>query len=868
MAARLGSLIKWTGLVLVLLWGVSVAMPQILRGGERLRAWLGPETTGLVFVESPEVYTRQRLVNDRYQQDAWLRGKLAEIDALDSRFVDTLTATRSDAGASVAPMGSGDRTGLGANASPLELPQIDALPFDEKFALQSAVRDKIRQLILENALDDRHDLSGNTVFGLKFDTAVIPGHKTYRSPAVVVQMVTDPLRTIRNERSPSEMAAYIAGLARYYVDAEGVDAPDPATATSDQRRDQQIVQTMGQHFEAWSGNLERRLNSHKDDYVPACPEGASAIDLATPLPLCSLERGGESDAPEIDLRPAAEDALGSLLAQADFIDEALKFELRLPARDVDVGGDFQTLLREDAADKCRALAPPLLDPERSANEERLDAISARLTDPKLIEAPLPNFLIGSTDDLRETGNVPRSIQGFLEERTQLRNRYRLASPWGQLFDLYVSLREPPSDACYAGIDVALEDKNISVLIVDGGQDEATDALSRAGWQPLPCGAAACGPGGKTVLVDIPGGWDGTLDETAEVLDDRTITALLETLDARPESAQAGELCVARYSPSGNWFFFGRNVPDERYVSESLCFAGDSFNFRLGAYRFLQRMAQVESYTYAAFPRGDVSGVVTETSSRSRVDAQFPLFSALSAAIGADEATRTRSVEAEPSIVNFASAPGEAFDFGWSIVKEGPKSPMLASQLVLVSVPAYLREIELNIWRGFLDIDEARLEDAGANALAEPLAQFMSAEPQNITLQIPPDYTALDGIVIGTRLVSGPRIRQKVVEDQCFYVTPGGSFAIAIPGARLWRSTLVTIDGLKADRIEVMPDMQGILATFDAQAADAADDGAPLMQRAELSPGTHNLVVWTSEGNAPTTIKLLNIDDGSSDCEDR
>jgi hypothetical protein len=34
------------------------------------------ETTGRIYVDSPEVYTRERLVNDRYDQDYWLRQRL------------------------------------------------------------------------------------------------------------------------------------------------------------------------------------------------------------------------------------------------------------------------------------------------------------------------------------------------------------------------------------------------------------------------------------------------------------------------------------------------------------------------------------------------------------------------------------------------------------------------------------------------------------------------------------------------------------------------------------------------------------------------------------------------------------------------
>ena len=33
------------------------------------------KTTGEIYVDSPEVYTRERLVNDRLEQEAWLRSQ-------------------------------------------------------------------------------------------------------------------------------------------------------------------------------------------------------------------------------------------------------------------------------------------------------------------------------------------------------------------------------------------------------------------------------------------------------------------------------------------------------------------------------------------------------------------------------------------------------------------------------------------------------------------------------------------------------------------------------------------------------------------------------------------------------------------------
>jgi hypothetical protein len=52
---------------------------------------------------------------------------------------------------------------------------------------------------------------------------------------------------------------------------------------------------------------------------------------------------------------------------------------------------------------------------------------------------------------------------------------------------------------------------------------------------------------------------------------------------------------------------------------------------------------------------------------------------------------------------------------------------------------------------------------------------------------------------------------------------------------------VTLDGRKATQIEVMPNMEGLLATF-AQFASESDPSV-----------THELGVWTSEGTDSVTM---------------
>jgi hypothetical protein len=75
-------------------------------------------------------------------------------------------------------------------------------------------------------------------------------------------------------------------------------------------------------------------------------------------------------------------------------------------------------------------------------------------------------------------------------------------------------------------------------------------------------------------------------------------------------------------------------------------------------------------------------------------------------------------------------------------------------------------------------------------------------------------------------------------------------SLLIMGAELWRSTVVTMGSQKADKIEVLPNMKGIIARFDkVQVPDRKmnsmpDSGGSAQVGCHTEVGVH---VWTSEG---------------------
>ena len=197
-----------------------------------------PGTTfGKIYVDTPEVYSRERLVNDRFQQDEWLRKKLEEKPThgiQGSSGSSSRTSTAVSLAVGVKPQTPPEEPVKKSKKPPKEqvekpgAPQgIEDTPI-EQFRDAMAYREEVRNEILENQLDDRHDIAGNTLYRLKFDATVIPNGDTSAYAIVEVtikgssfwdingddtkvQAPKDGQNT-RNRLPVYELARYVTGL--------------------------------------------------------------------------------------------------------------------------------------------------------------------------------------------------------------------------------------------------------------------------------------------------------------------------------------------------------------------------------------------------------------------------------------------------------------------------------------------------------------------------------------------------------------------------------------------------------------------------------------------------------------------------------
>ena len=255
----------------------------------RFIGWvLGP--TGKIYVSSPGVYTRERLVNDRNDQDFWLREQLRLLDESQIGFsAVTLSDLRFRAEVGALPGGgngpmiatSGEESGKTGGDLPASSTQ-PSLTFLDSFAIRTAARDSIRQSVLENLLDDRHDLTGNSVYGLKFDTTVIPGRFTTGRAFVRLSITPDEATLVPDEAMPDTRFPDLPyHLRTYYQFNYSQIANDPGNPNHNSFK----------LYSQWLSNVRWRLNSHFVQIVETkcrCLQRGTA-DNRTPCSLPSPE---------------------------------------------------------------------------------------------------------------------------------------------------------------------------------------------------------------------------------------------------------------------------------------------------------------------------------------------------------------------------------------------------------------------------------------------------------------------------------------------------------------------------------------------------------------------------------------------------
>ena len=181
------------------------------------------ESGGLILVDSPEVYTRERLVNDRFTQSAWLEGRLGR--ANEDHPVEIMEIQRKRKALTVGASmhvkktnekGDGDEP-VDKSASNINKESIEksidretekdiftqnlGYSLIDEFRDDLEYRNEIRTELMQSQLDDRHDIQGNTLYRLNFDSTILPGKNEdgWAVIEVVLEKNDCNIRSIYNE---------------------------------------------------------------------------------------------------------------------------------------------------------------------------------------------------------------------------------------------------------------------------------------------------------------------------------------------------------------------------------------------------------------------------------------------------------------------------------------------------------------------------------------------------------------------------------------------------------------------------------------------------------------------------------------------
>jgi hypothetical protein len=567
---------------------------------------------------------------------------------------------------------------------------VTASPIEE-FRERLAYREEIRSELIQNALDDAHDLNGNTLYRLSFDTAVVPDSDTSAWAVITVTV----------------------GVASGQVD------PTP----------EQFAQMVNQRIEAEATEVGLAIQDVCRD-ASSKETAIACIKRVRPETLAKLQRLTKTSLPGL-------------------------FALLGPI--IEVRRNNVILTDADARGIVEYLAQVASGPNTVAYNAAILGKGGVEATRRKIQADLLPGENGSDDFL----TLPRNAPPGKALKCMLNDNKRLLG---------------------FGVNVRIA----------GGMIEVTDP------------------------------------------DMAKLTILNELYGARVRDRQTFDLDEATSHRCAVAYIDARDEVDEGALRAS----------RVSAYgatpkESVQRISEVLSRREAsefAFALQAVTGAAAIDSVLNYIKSNDALFHALRRQplvlgfAGNPKADSRKGKEKEaaddPSALNTSAS------FGWII---GPKYeirntlfqqqagfrhvPIQNNVAGVISVPAHWKDVDLRIekcWKSEAgSYAECRAQTASVSLPAEPARAF----------DLQKDI--------------GRRITLSALTPDSYSVRPGQSASLVIRGENLWRNATVLLGGQEADRISVLPDMGGIVAYFKQV--------QPSSLRRQTREATVELVVATSEG---------------------
>ncbi len=143
-----------------------------------------------ISVGTPTVHTRERLLNDRFEQVAWLDEELRGTRPEKSKKPEATPSAPAPAPAPAAAKEAAEQR-MQITSESLEQLRYGADDPRKDFEMVNGYRDVLRAARARAMLDDRHDMDDNTLDLFSFDTTVMPRNGMHGSAAIEVLLTPD-----------------------------------------------------------------------------------------------------------------------------------------------------------------------------------------------------------------------------------------------------------------------------------------------------------------------------------------------------------------------------------------------------------------------------------------------------------------------------------------------------------------------------------------------------------------------------------------------------------------------------------------------------------------------------------------------------
>jgi hypothetical protein len=814
--------------------GVSCFWLGAYRYSSAVRSLITAAQDGEILVSSPTVYTRQRLVNDRLTQFAWLRDQLKAADFVtkgqdgqpDFKMIDeirTATDTLSligRVGGTASSKAEGTDHGTlksDSTRQPEANVSVDSTTA-ALFRAKNSFREEVRAEMMETQLDDRHDILGNTIYRLSFQASILAGTRTDALAGIAVKLSHCPNR---GENGPSLTLTDACSLKEMANDRiKGTNV----LYTEDYQR---------LYFD-WLRNLQKLVEGSVDGITGSVMGGTPDLRLrqlftrfllgrvceATILRVQSGSRIDEQcDLGNLQPNQTGGDVVASHENAAKYLMEGYlnnylasvanqstpSFNYRLKVTFPDLETSKFDGLRMKAEEWCRQnnrvdtiKASKLIagaEPSISLPCPYYDSPIQRLYGGILLYKQVQRWLAEPEREHHVTDNT--EIKGILEDLIKYDNLQ---------FDLASDAR------CFAADFIRAKLHAFDRIAPAYEQIDHFMRLVLSGREINDCHLLVA------PYVDVPvADLEYYLNKNSEVFS-YTVTPknLSENISTAAEVKDAFQM-VADHQ-------FGANGNSDATV-------------------FAQALRQQSDDLRAVLEHPIVVGFGS---------GRQPLETIISPD-GKELSSTVRAME-----------------FGWTVaphVRPGNELVQIDGQYALtavISVPSWWRSVELDIETCWIPRSEVS-DFARSTGNANLFCKRGTTKSDWTIVRLPGAIPELSR-KLGFEVIEEPYITDNSPQR----LEVGKSGDLLLTGGRLWRSTSVTLGSQTASRIIVLPNMDGIIATFPCvkpQGVPTAgeDDQAPGRRAAKMSAR-----VWTSEGvTERTPVYLLWPENGAPEptCKD-